>query len=66
VVFYHLQDKERLIATGICAIAWRGDGEKIATVFRNHGFRVHWEGGNDDRILVEVYPIVCAPSQRVQ
>lgn len=37
VVFYHHQDNERLMKSGVCDLAWSGDLEEIAGVLEKHG-----------------------------
>ena len=52
VVFYHRQDSAHL-PSGHVYMGWCGDGERIASTFRNSGLLVEWDGKDCTRILVK-------------
>ena len=51
-VFYHNQDKQDLVATGSCYLAFAGDGEKIVEVLNAHGIKTEWDGTKAARIKI--------------
>lgn len=50
IVFYHLQDAIDLEDTGMCRLAWRGDGNQIRNIMNKHGIFTCWNGSEEDRI----------------
>lgn len=53
VVFYHHQDKQSMMQTGDCYLAWSGNGEEICYTLRSFGFVVEWDGSSNQRIVIK-------------
>lgn len=51
-VFYHAQDKQRMVADREVYLAWAGNGEEIVNVIKATGLNVEWEGTSGRRIRV--------------
>jgi len=58
VCFYHDQDDElafnkRGKMIGDLYLAWSGDGDLIVQYFENAGFKVEWNGRDNERICIK-------------
>jgi len=57
-VYYHQQDTDdlrRLIErnrTPYIYLGWKGDGNKIKTIFESFGIQVEWDGENHTKIKI--------------
>lgn len=53
-VFYHHQDKQRMLEDGEVYLAWSGNGDEIVKVFTDLGLKVEWDGSKSKRIKIDL------------
>jgi hypothetical protein len=56
IVFYHKQDSESFKDSNLkrtIYLAFSGDGHTIKKTFEKHGYKVDWNGTNEERIGIQ-------------
>lgn len=53
-VFYHNQDADDLEESGVCHLAWSGDGELIKNILLKNDIVVNWDNASGKRIQIDI------------
>jgi hypothetical protein len=56
-VFYHGQDNDHLNESGICHLAWEGNGHEVKLACEAVGLKVEWNGTDAKRTRVSAHPL---------
>lgn len=53
-VFYHLQNTQDLIRSGVTNLSWSGDANEIIEILNANGIKTHWEGTRNRKIEIDI------------